>query len=144
MQRGIGWKRMLNLLCELRDRRDATRRRNVWFVCVLSLVILTACNLSSGESPDEALGSATEIALNGQPAAESTADGGAGGGADNGGGAQGGSSIATACAVRSDWFAYTVARGDSLTSIAQRSNSSVEELTAGNCIVDPNRLQVGQ
>ena len=49
-----------------------------------------------------------------------------------------------ACTVRTDWFEYTVVRGDTLFSIAQRSGSSVEELAEGNCLGDPTKISVGQ
>jgi len=49
-----------------------------------------------------------------------------------------------ACTMRTDWFEYTVVRGDTLFSIAQRSDSSVEELAAGNCLDEPTQIAVGQ
>lgn len=50
----------------------------------------------------------------------------------------------TACSVATGWFSYTVVRGDSLTTIAARSDSTVAELIAGNCLLDPDRIQVGE
>ncbi len=49
-----------------------------------------------------------------------------------------------ACTVRTDWFEYTVVRGDTLFSIAQRSGSRVEELAEENCLGDPTKISVGQ
>jgi LysM repeat protein len=50
----------------------------------------------------------------------------------------------TLCAVRSDWFAYTVVHGDTLFNIAQRANSSVDELLAANCLHDATQVLAGQ
>src|SRR5689334_3591297 len=47
------------------------------------------------------------------------------------------------CTPPEDWYEYTVARGDSLSRIAQLTNSTVDELIAANCITDPNRIRVG-
>lgn len=51
---------------------------------------------------------------------------------------------AASCTVRTDWFAYTVAAGDTLFRIAQRSGSSVDALTRANCLSDPSQIQTGQ
>lgn len=51
---------------------------------------------------------------------------------------------ATACVVQNRWFSYTIVRGDSLTTIAARSDSTIAELIAGNCLLDPDRLRVGE
>jgi len=48
------------------------------------------------------------------------------------------------CSVRTDWPTVTVAQGETLFSIAQRTGSSVTELTAANCLADANTLQSGQ
>jgi LysM repeat protein len=40
--------------------------------------------------------------------------------------------------------AYTVASGDTLASIARRANTTVDALTKGNCLADPNNIAVGQ
>jgi hypothetical protein len=47
------------------------------------------------------------------------------------------------CSPPDDWYEYTVARGDSLTRIAQATNSTVDELIAANCLDNPNRIRVG-
>jgi hypothetical protein len=47
------------------------------------------------------------------------------------------------CTPPDDWYEYTVARGDSLTRIAQATNSTVDELIAANCLDNPNRIRVG-
>ncbi|PJF20961.1 MAG: hypothetical protein CUN56_13515 [Phototrophicales bacterium] len=49
------------------------------------------------------------------------------------------------CSPRSDWVAiYRVQPGDTLTGISQQYNISLRELVDGNCITDPDRLQLGQ
>src|SRR5690606_328816 len=48
------------------------------------------------------------------------------------------------CQPRTDWPIYIVAGGDTLASIAQRINSSINELTQGNCLSNPNLITPGQ
>lgn len=48
------------------------------------------------------------------------------------------------CEVRTDWPVYTVVAGDTLSSIAVRTGSSVRELGAANCLADVGRIRVGQ
>jgi hypothetical protein len=49
------------------------------------------------------------------------------------------------CFPRTDWeFRYTVAPGDTLSSIAQRAGISVTQLQVGNCITNVNQIFVGQ
>lgn len=58
------------------------------------------------------------------------------------GGSSGGQ---TPCAPRSDWtIVYTVAAGDTVSSLAARTNSTVAELVAGNCLSNPNAITAGQ
>jgi LysM repeat protein len=47
------------------------------------------------------------------------------------------------CVEQSDWFEYTVQRGDNLTNIANRTRSTVDELIEANCLDNPNRIRVG-
>lgn len=49
-----------------------------------------------------------------------------------------------ACTLRTSWPTYTVVSGDTLSRIASRTNSSVSELAAANCMNDPSLLTVGQ
>ncbi|MEQ8671943.1 MAG: LysM domain-containing protein [Aggregatilineales bacterium] len=63
------------------------------------------------------------------------------GGNTNGGNTNGGT---TTCVIRTDWQLYTIASGDTLSSIARRVNSTVSQLAAANCINDPSRISVGQ
>ncbi|MBZ0286847.1 MAG: LysM peptidoglycan-binding domain-containing protein, partial [Anaerolineae bacterium] len=49
------------------------------------------------------------------------------------------------CTPRADWTStYTIQRGDTLFSIAQRFNLTLQQLQQANCISNPNVLQVGQ
>lgn len=41
-------------------------------------------------------------------------------------------------------ISYTVQKGDTLSSIAQKTNASVKDITNANKIVDPTKIQVGQ
>lgn len=47
------------------------------------------------------------------------------------------------CNVQDDWDVYTVQRGDNLANIANRTGSTIEELTQANCLENPNRIRVG-
>lgn len=49
-----------------------------------------------------------------------------------------------ACTPNTTWPVYTVARGDTLFSIAQRTGSTVDELVAANCLPDRDVIEVGQ
>ncbi len=48
------------------------------------------------------------------------------------------------CYLKTDWFQYWVAAGDTLNKLAQRTKSTVAELTQANCLDDPNNLSIGQ
>ncbi|GEM_PF-1709275 len=48
------------------------------------------------------------------------------------------------CNVQEGWFEYTIQRGDNLASIANRTGSTIDELSVANCLENPNRLNVGQ
>lgn len=50
----------------------------------------------------------------------------------------------TVCAVPADWFVYIVQPGDTLTDIAARTGSTVQELIARNCLADGDAIYVGQ
>lgn len=51
---------------------------------------------------------------------------------------------AAPCTPRTEWPSYTVKAGDTLGTIAQAAGSSIAELTAGNCLENPNLIEVGQ
>lgn len=49
------------------------------------------------------------------------------------------------CTPRADWTArYTIAAGDTLSSIAGRARVTLDELAQGNCITDVRRIVAGQ
>ncbi len=47
------------------------------------------------------------------------------------------------CTVREDWPLYEITRGDTLTSVARRTDSTIEELIEANCLKNPDRLTAG-
>lgn len=47
------------------------------------------------------------------------------------------------CTPITGWQSYVIQRGDTLSSIATKTNSTVDELIAANCIENPNRIIVG-
>lgn len=49
-----------------------------------------------------------------------------------------------ACVPRSGWQTTVVAPGDTLSGIAQRSGTTVDELMAANCLADADTIVVGQ
>ncbi|MBL8147973.1 MAG: LysM peptidoglycan-binding domain-containing protein [Anaerolineae bacterium] len=50
----------------------------------------------------------------------------------------------TVCAAPLDWFPYVVQPGDTLTDIAARTSSTVQELVIRNCLASPDAIFVGQ
>ena len=48
------------------------------------------------------------------------------------------------CAVRTDWGVYRVVGGDTLYRIGRRFDTTVSALVNGNCLVDANRIYIGQ
>jgi hypothetical protein len=50
----------------------------------------------------------------------------------------------TVCAVPPGWFPYVVQAGDTLTDIAARSSSTVQELVVRNCLASADAIFVGQ
>lgn len=128
------------------------------FLIVLCLV-LAACSLSSGETDDTAeatlpadddvlvIGERTEepeIRPTNTPQPTSTPiasddddDSNSGSGNSNGG-------TVITCTIRTDWQIYTVVRGDTLSSLARRTNSTVNALANANCLNDPGAISVGQ
>jgi LysM repeat protein len=53
--------------------------------------------------------------------------------------------VAPPCTPRTDWTVqYTVQQGDILSSIADRVGVTTAQLAQGNCITNPNLIQVGQ
>jgi LysM repeat protein len=54
------------------------------------------------------------------------------------------SATPTPCAAPQGWTEYSVKRGDSLSTIAARTNTLIDTLITGNCLSNPNALKVGQ
>ena len=52
--------------------------------------------------------------------------------------------VSDGCTIPGGWVAYTVQSGDTLFSIAQRANTSVDSLVDSNCIESANVLSAGQ
>ncbi|MCL4879273.1 MAG: LysM peptidoglycan-binding domain-containing protein [Anaerolineae bacterium] len=48
------------------------------------------------------------------------------------------------CTVRTDWPEYRVAAGDTLSGIATRTGSTIQQLAQANCLADVNAIRVGQ
>ncbi len=48
------------------------------------------------------------------------------------------------CTARTDWPEYRVAAGDTLSGIATRTGSTVQQLAQANCLADVNAIRVGQ
>ncbi len=48
------------------------------------------------------------------------------------------------CSVRSDWFNYVVAAGDTLSRIAQRTGTTSAVLAQANCLANANAIYAGQ
>ena len=50
----------------------------------------------------------------------------------------------TSCTIPGNWVQYTVEIGDSLSSLADATSSSIQEIMNGNCLTDPDTLYIGQ
>lgn len=50
----------------------------------------------------------------------------------------------TSCTPRSDWQTYQVAAGDTISSLALRTDTTIEALVVGNCLSNANQISVGQ
>ena len=48
------------------------------------------------------------------------------------------------CVTPVGWEEYAVKRGDTVSTIASRANTTIEILVQGNCLSNPNALLVGQ
>lgn len=54
-------------------------------------------------------------------------------------------SSGSGCTPRADWtIVYTVVSGDTMSGLAVRTSSTVNDLTSGNCLSNPNAISVGQ
>jgi LysM repeat protein len=48
------------------------------------------------------------------------------------------------CETPEDWEVYIVQPGDTLVAIAQLAGTTIDEIVAGNCLANPNRIARGQ
>lgn len=48
------------------------------------------------------------------------------------------------CFPRNDWVLYTVQSGETLSTIAQRTNTTVQSLISGNCLANADQIAAGQ
>lgn len=109
----------------------------------LAMVALfsAGCNLEGGEVTEEVLPTSTSVAQVTEEPTEEPTD------LPTATATQQSAPTAAApnCSPRTDWTAtYTVVAGDTLASIASRSNTTIDQLTQGNCLVDANLISVGQ
>lgn len=52
--------------------------------------------------------------------------------------------VPVGCQVRTDWSAYTVQAGDTVGALAIATNTALADLVIGNCLQNPDLIQVGQ
>jgi LysM repeat protein len=52
--------------------------------------------------------------------------------------------IPVSCAVRGDWVPYTVQAGDTVGGLAIATNTALADIVLGNCLTNPDIIQVGQ
>jgi LysM repeat protein len=71
------------------------------------------------------------------PVVTMTADSGAAG-------AVGNSGVVGTCPQAAGWIAYTVQTGDSISLLAERTGTTVQELIAANCLANADVINVGQ
>lgn len=93
-------------------------------ILILLLALLAGCNL--GSSRDAAtLGPAPTLTPGQTPTAAPSA-------------------TPLVCTPRTDWLAYTVVAGDTLSDLAARTGTTVTALIDGNCLENPDTLIIGQ
>ena len=106
-----------------------------YIILLIAILLATACNLSANVAPTP-----TQIVMvptlrpieTERPAPTNTPRATA-------------TSGSPVCTPRGDWtIIYSVVAGDTLGSIAARTNSTTGELAAGNCLANPNNIVVGQ
>lgn len=56
----------------------------------------------------------------------------------------GGGVVQPSCTPRTDWPTYQVVSGDTVSSLALRTDTTIEALVAANCLANANQLSVGQ
>ena len=48
------------------------------------------------------------------------------------------------CTIPGNWVQYTVEIGDLMSSLADATSASIQEIMNGNCLTDPDTLYIGQ
>jgi LysM repeat protein len=111
--------------------------KGILVLALAGLVGLSACSLSSAEQTDDATPTAIVqiVTATSLPAGTAT---------QRPASATPAPTQAPQCVVRSDWLTYRVVSGDTLFTLAQRTNSTVNELVVGNCLTNANNLITGQ
>ena len=119
---------------------------------ILSLIILSACNSDDGQLPTQLdLPGATKTLIPTQSQQlvtptlpEDAADAQTVRSDDDSDPSPAPTDTPFDCNVQDDWDVYVIQRGDNLVGIANRTGSTVDELSAANCLENPNRLRAGQ
>jgi LysM repeat protein len=117
--------------------------RKVYASLILVAAIVSACSLSSADTADEGESVSQLPTATIQPTTEAVTL--ATQAVDDEGIQPVNTGSSTTCTLRTDWqVVYSVVAGDTLGSIARRSASTVNALATGNCLSNPNQLEVGQ
>jgi len=117
---------------------------------LMSILVLSACGTDDGQLPTQLnllASTKTLIPTQSQQLTTATLPGTievANSQTDNNNNSSAPTNTPIDCNVQDDWDVYTVQRGDNLANIANRTGSTIDELTQANCIDNPNRIRVGQ
>lgn len=111
--------------------------KRLWSILILlSMFLLAGCNLGTREANNmqpTPLTSPTTIAAESTPSATTISQP---------------TTVPTAttdtCTPINGWQTYIIQSGDTISSIASKTNSTIDELIAANCLTDPNRITVGE
>ena len=135
--------------------------KQLGWLCLLLVLASLACNLASTTEPENTAvplrqnTSATQavVVVTATAASTQTTEIVSGGSSNNtshtttnttSGGLTTQATTVVDCYLETDWIQYWVAAGDTLNKIAERTQSTVAELTQANCLDNPNNLSIGQ
>jgi LysM repeat protein len=124
----LGILTITSLACTLGSQSDTTPTQSQNDPTLVALHATATAIIANAKTPTTATPTLTPTVAVSQNNNNNTAGGG----------------IQPNCSVRTDWPEYTVASGDTLSSIAERSGSTIDALAAANCMANPNSLTVGQ